>query len=130
MIVHAGLIPGKHLERNSWFDMTEMRNIVYEDYYDGEGLKGTKSEEIGDRWITAWRGDLHVYFGHDAKRALQQTEYATGLDTGCVYGGKLTAVLIDQTNLKKQFLETKAKRQYCDPFNRPPRTSPTKASSS
>jgi len=126
IIVHAGLIPGKHLEQNNWLDMTEMRNLIYEDYYDGEGIKSTKSSQIGDPWFSGWKNSVHVYFGHDAVRGLQSTEYATGLDTGCVYGGKLTAVLINQESLKKQFLEVKAKLKYCDPFNRPPRVSSTK----
>lgn len=116
--VHAGLVPGKNVDQNNWLDMTKMRNVIYEDYYDGEGIRGTESDKIGDAWVDSHRGDLHIYFGHDAMRGLQSTEFATGLDTGCVYGKKLSAVLIDE-NLKRHFLTVKAKRQYCDPFNRP-----------
>lgn len=98
--------------------MTKMRNIIYEDYFDGEGIKGTDSDQIGDPWVESWKNDIHIYFGHDAKRLLQLTEYATGLDTGCVYGKKLTGVLIDQNTKKRQFLEVKAHRMYCDFENR------------
>lgn len=120
--VHAGLIPGKQIEQNNWLDMTKMRNVVIEDYYDGAGVKGVDKPTTGDPWINTWkRDDLHVFFGHDALRGLQLSEYATGLDTGAVYGNKLSAVLINQNNLKKQFIEVKSKRKYCDPFKREPR---------
>lgn len=108
------LISGKHLGQHHWLEMTKMRNIVYEDYYDGDGIKGVETDQEGDKWVDGYRGDTHIYFGHDAKRGLQLTEYATGLDTGCVYGNKLSAVLIDQSNLKKQFLEVKARKTYVD----------------
>ncbi len=36
-----------------------------------------------------------VIYGHDPRRGLQLHNYSKGLDSGCVNGGKLTAMIID-----------------------------------
>lgn len=38
---------------------------------------------------------MTVVYGHDAGSSLNIQKYSKGLDTGCVKGGKLTALVID-----------------------------------
>eukprot|EP00210_Caulerpa_lentillifera_P005173 g4945.t1 len=98
IIVHAGLVPEVPVNDQKLEDLYRMRTVVKTE----QGWLGKELWEEGVSWIKVWNGPEHVFFGHDALRRLQLTEFATGLDTGCVYGGKLTAAVIPIGELMKQ----------------------------
>lgn len=110
LTVHAGLVPGVPLECQSLENLTHMRNITHEDYFSGRGLVGSSKADQGEAWASLWPGPDHVYFGHDARRGLQLWPFATGLDTGCLYGNVLTGVFIGSDD--PEFLVVRAKQAY------------------
>ncbi len=97
-VVHAGLVPGVELAKQNPFNMTRMRNALLRPITSSAGKAGTyeafDGTKKGDAWASLWTQDqadefidgFVLYFGHDAKRGLQQYSYAVGLDTGCCYG--------------------------------------------
>ena len=57
----------------------------------------TATGERGKRdvlWGSVYNGPPQIVFGHNAAPGLQLHPWATGLDTGCVYGGRLTALVL------------------------------------
>lgn len=109
LFVHAGLLPDRPVETQLLSDMTMMRNVM-----ETEGVNkwiGSSRDKEGEPWVNQWNGGsdgYHVYFGHDAKRGLQLTDFATGLDTGCAYGRKLSAVILPS----KALVQVTALRAY------------------
>jgi len=91
LVIHAGLVPGLPIEAQDPKHLVSMRNIH-------EGAP-TKRIDVGVPWASLYQGPEHVLFGHDAIRKLQRHPHATGIDTGCVYGGALTAMLLPERKL-------------------------------
>jgi hypothetical protein len=88
-IVHAGVVPGVAVERVPAEALLKMRTL---------DARGDWSDEAdaGPLWGEEYTGPPHVVFGHHARAEAQLHPWATGLDTGCVYGGKLTALVLDE----------------------------------
>jgi len=87
-IVHAGVLPGVPLAEQDAWTLTHIRSVAED---------GSPSAEAGaEPWAASYRGAPHLAFGHDARRGLQLHAWATGLDTGCVYGGSLTAMVLGE----------------------------------
>lgn len=74
ILVHAGIVPGKRPEDCTREELTELRTVD------------------GQPWFEFWRGPETVIFGHWAHRGKVDLPLCKGLDTGCVYGGRLTGL--------------------------------------
>lgn len=57
------------------------------------------------------RGDerMVVVYGHDSKRGLQVREWSRGLDTGCVNGGRLTALVVGDEGKSEELVSVKCR---------------------
>lgn len=84
LVVHAGLRPGVPLESQHPDDLTELRTM---------GPKPASKK--GTPWYEVYDGDLMVLFGHWPAKEPRRAARAIGLDTGCVYGNRLTAYIIE-----------------------------------
>lgn len=97
-VVHAGLVPNIPLEKQDPHAVMHMRSLVRES---GDGEEFFPSEDPGEEgWVKEWdqwqerqESKTTVVFGHDAKRRLQLGKYTIGLDSACLYGHKLSAVV-------------------------------------
>ncbi|HEY6459982.1 MAG TPA: metallophosphoesterase [Polyangiaceae bacterium] len=88
-VVHAGVVPGVDVEDAPEEALLKMRTI------DARG-RWSDEPDAGQLWGATYEGPPHVVFGHNARREPQLHAWATGLDTGCVYGGRLTGLVLDE----------------------------------
>ena len=108
-VVHAGLVPGIPLQQQDPWVLLHVRTLRPD---------GTPSDRRDAQlWGEVYAGPTHVAFGHNAIDGLQLHPYATGLDTGCVYGGKLSALVLDAGEpvppaAKRHIVSVDARKEY------------------
>ena len=78
LVVHAGVDPRKSIAEHAVDDFENIRELGDGDYEP-------------PFWYDAYDGDRRVFFGHTPLEDPVVRGNAVGLDTGCVYGGALTA---------------------------------------
>jgi protein phosphatase len=82
------------------------------------GATTGKTDELGlperQNWAADYRGPATVVYGHSPVAAPQWVNRTVNIDTGCVFGGALTALRYPE----REFVSTPALREYCPP-NRP-----------
>jgi hypothetical protein len=87
-VVHAGVLPGIDIEDQDEDTLLHIRTVGV------HGSKKSSAKAQGIPWATLYRGPPQIVFGHNAVAGLQVEPWATGLDTACVYGGRLTAMVL------------------------------------
>jgi hypothetical protein len=97
LIVHAGVRPGVALDKQMASDMTEIRT-----------MGADPPQRRGVPWYAVYRGPQTILFGHWPAKTPRRAPYAIGLDTGCVYGGSLTALVIESG----EFISVPAREKY------------------
>ena len=103
IVVHAGLHPrwdDEALRELSADDIDYAVNVRYCDP-DGRRPKADWPPPPAPYrpWDDFYRGARRVVFGHWARRGLVVRPQCIGLDSGCVYGGKLTAWIAEEDRI-------------------------------
>ena len=99
-VVHAGLHPSGSRKKTTRAMALSMR-------------RWPKEHVSCSPWHLVYQGERRIICGHDARRGLLRVErngdpWIVGIDTGCVYGGKLTGYLVHTDRI----LQVDARRVY------------------
>ncbi|KAF2001521.1 Metallo-dependent phosphatase [Amniculicola lignicola CBS 123094] len=97
-VVHAGLVPNVPLKKQDPYQCMNMRTIDLKTRLPSEGRDHTPWEKYWNHQQKKKKEKSErstVIYGHDKKRGRTLKKYSMGLDSGCVSGGTLTAMVID-----------------------------------
>ncbi len=101
LMVHAGLQPGLHPRDTDPWTLVTIRT------WDGVG-----EDLFNDQhppWFDFYGGASLVVFGHWAALGGLIRDQLIGLDTGCVYGGMLSSLILPE----RRMVRVKAQQAYC-----------------
>lgn len=84
LVVHGGVDPRRPLADHTVEDLQTTRSLSPDGGYDGPF------------WYERYSGSPRIFFGHTVLESPIVTDATVGLDTGCVYGGSLTAYNLRQ----------------------------------
>ncbi|KAI9929967.1 hypothetical protein ASPWEDRAFT_35200 [Aspergillus wentii DTO 134E9] len=107
VVVHGGLVPGVELEKQDPENVMNMLTIDMETLVPSSKREGTNWTKLFNKYQTELYASLEkttsdaqskmttVIYGHDSKRSLSLDAYTKGLDTGCIKGQYLTALVVE-----------------------------------
>jgi predicted phosphodiesterase len=107
IVVHGGVMPDGSCPRRAALELRYIRRNG-----DGWEMVPKGKESRGDAfWSEVWGGEAIVVYGHTPRREAKIDRRAIGLDTGCVYGGKLSAAVFERPG-EWRLVEVQARRAY------------------
>lgn len=94
-LVHGGFIPHQHWQDQSIKAVTQIQN--FDPITQKWGMRAQVPQ--GVPWADFWQGPPFVVYGHTARSDVYRRPMSLCIDTGCVYGGHLTAYEITEKKL-------------------------------
>jgi predicted phosphodiesterase len=103
LFVHGGFLP-----RRPWQDQPA-EVVTRIQVVDKQGRPRKRNEcEDGTVWADLWEGPSFVVYGHTPREEVYKTKNSVCIDTGCVYGGRLTAFIAQDRSL----VQVRARQSY------------------
>lgn len=90
-VVHAGVLPSVPIEKQDAYHLLHAQCVRPPER---KSYWPSKAPSTHTFWTNHWHGPERVIFGHTVVDKPLVTEHAVGIDTGCVFGGPLTAVVL------------------------------------
>ena len=104
VFVHGGFLPN-HPWKNQPIEIISQIQVI-----DKKGNPKKRSEAPRGRlWVNQWNKNPFVVYGHIPRRKVYRTSKTIGIDTGCVYGGYLTAYIVEENRT----VRVAARKAYC-----------------
>lgn len=103
VIVHGGFLPNQPWRSQDIDIITKIQVI------DKNGNAAKRSDAPDAKpWADYWGGKPFVIYGHTPRPNVLERTGSIGIDTGCVYGGHLTAYVTDDGSL----VQVRARKAY------------------
>ncbi len=105
VVVHAGVLPGIPIEQQPPSILLHGQCIRPPE---ARSVWPSKAPPGWSFWTNSWKGPERVVFGHTVLDKPLVSEWAVGVDTGCVHGGALTALVLPEGRI----VSVPARKQY------------------
>ena len=103
VFIHGGFLPGQPWMKQP-VEITTSIQVI-----DAQGNPAKRSDAPdAPAWADSWEGPPFVVYGHTPRPKVYQRNNSIGIDTGCVYGGYLTAYIVEE----KRLVQVRASRAY------------------
>jgi serine/threonine protein phosphatase 1 len=103
VLVHGGFLPGQAWQTQPAAVVTRIQVI------DRDGRPRKRNDSPNSPfWADLWSGPPFVVYGHTPRHEVYEKPASLGIDTGCVYGGHLTAYILPE----KKLVQVKAREKY------------------